>query len=72
MFAFKVSDMTCGHCVKTITAAVTAIDGRAKVVVDLNHRLVTVDSGAATEGQLQAAITEAGYSPVPASGATRG
>lgn len=67
MFAFKVPDMTCGHCVKTITAAVTAVDGRAKVGVDLGQRLVTVDSGTATEAKLQAAITEAGYSPVPAS-----
>jgi len=66
MFAFKVPDMTCGHCVKTITAAVMAIDGRARVEVDLNQRLVSVEGGAAAAAQIQAAIEEAGYSPVPA------
>lgn len=68
MFAFKVPDMTCGHCVKTITAAVTAIDEHARVNVDLNQRLVRVEAGTATAAQLQAAITEAGYNPVPAPG----
>lgn len=68
MFAFKVPDMTCGHCVKTITTALTAIDARARVDVDLNQRLVTVEAGTATAAQLQAAITDAGYNPVPAPG----
>mgnify|MGYP001359714454 CR=1 FL=1 len=72
MFAFKVPDMTCGHCVKAITAAVTAIDGRARIDVDLSQRLVSVETGTATAAQVQAAITDAGYSPVPASGATPG
>jgi copper chaperone len=31
MIAFEVKDMSCGHCVGTITKAVTALDGGAKL-----------------------------------------
>jgi copper chaperone len=65
MIAFKVSDMTCGHCVSTITKAVKELDGTATLDISLSDRLVRVESKATRE-DLQHAIAEAGYTPEPA------
>ena len=66
MITFEVNDMTCGHCVSTITKALKAADPLAKVSVDLATHLVEIDS---TEdaAELSDAIKEAGYTPVAAS-----
>lgn len=60
---FQVPDMTCGHCVKTITGAVTAAAPGASVAVDLlpTHR-VTI-SGTDQADKVEAAIRDAGYEP---------
>lgn len=60
MQVFNVQGMTCGHCVKAVTAAVQAQDAAAKVEVDLAARQVTVDSQLPGE-QILAAIREEGY-----------
>ncbi|WP_459614198.1 heavy-metal-associated domain-containing protein [Bordetella sp. 2513F-2] len=57
---FLVPDMSCGHCVKTITAAVQAVEPQAQVQADLGTHRVRID-GAATPGPLRQAIEEAGY-----------
>lgn len=72
MIAFDVPDMTCGHCASTITKAVQAADSNAQVQIDLPQHRVTVTAGHADAAALQAAITEAGYSPVPAAAAPGG
>jgi copper chaperone len=64
MIAFEVKDMTCGHCVSTITKAVTSVDAGARVTVDLAAHRVAIEPGAADAGQLQDAIAAAGYTPV--------
>jgi copper chaperone len=64
MIAFKVSDMTCGHCVSTITKAVKELDGTATLDISLPEHLVRVESKATRE-DLQHAIAEAGYTPEP-------
>ena len=61
---FLVDDMTCGHCVSTITKALASLDKRAKVNVDLGTRRVEVTSTEADAVELQEAIKEAGYTPV--------
>lgn len=61
---FVVDDMTCGHCVSTITKALASLDNQAKVNVDLGTRRVEVTSTEAGDAQLQEAIKEAGYTPV--------
>ncbi|NUZ08523.1 heavy-metal-associated domain-containing protein [Piscinibacter koreensis] len=38
MIAFQVNDMTCGHCVSTITKAVRAVDKQASVSIDLANQ----------------------------------
>ncbi len=59
---FNVPDMTCGHCVKTITGAVTAAAPGASVAVDLSTHRVTV-SGTDQADKVEAAIRDAGYEP---------
>lgn len=65
MVAFEVKDMTCGHCVSTITKALKAADKDAKVEIDLARHRVQVEPGEADADELREAIQEAGYTPVP-------
>ncbi len=62
MIELKVPDMTCGHCVSTITKAVKELDATARVEVSLPDHLVRVD-GKATQQDVLHCITEAGYTP---------
>lgn len=64
MNEFQVNDMTCGHCVATITRAVRALEPEARVSIDLAARRVCVDAHAGGE-EIAAAIRAAGYTPVP-------
>ena len=66
MIAFKVDDMTCGHCVRTITQAVKGVDAGATLRIDLASHRVEIDTAKADQRQLQAAIADAGYTPHPA------
>jgi hypothetical protein len=43
VIAFQVNDMTCGHCVSTITTALKATDKDAKVQIDLATHRVQVE-----------------------------
>lgn len=60
MQQFKVSGMSCGHCVRAITQAIQMLDQAAKVEVDLAAGLVRVE-GSLNAEQIQAAIREEGY-----------
>lgn len=59
---FQVLDMTCGHCVKTITQAVQQAAPDATLEFDLpaHHVKAAPDALAA---QVEAAIRAAGYDP---------
>lgn len=70
MIAFEVNDMTCGHCVSTITKALKGADKDAKVTIDLAKHLVMVEPTEADANELGEAIAEAGYTPVPVQTAT--
>lgn len=70
MIAFEVNDMTCGHCVGTITKALRSADPGAKVTIDRAKHLVTVEAAEADAQDLHDAIAEAGYTPVRAAAAT--
>ena len=65
MIAFEVNDMTCGHCVGTITKALKAADKNAKVQIDLATHRVQVEPVSANAEELAEAIKDAGYTPVP-------
>jgi copper chaperone len=64
MISFEVNDMTCGHCVSTITKALKGEDPNAIVQIDLANRRVAVASAHANAAELRDAIREAGYTPV--------
>jgi copper chaperone len=59
---FLIPDMTCGHCVKTITAAVHRVSPAASVTAQTDTHRVTVE-GAADPAALLAAIKAEGYQP---------
>ena len=64
MIAFEVKDMTCGHCVSTITKAVNALDPSARVRIDLVAHYVEIESSDNHAAQWGDVIKEAGYTPV--------
>ena len=64
MIAFEVKDMTCGHCVSTITQAVKAVDRNAKVEIDLARHRVEIEPADADARALADAISDAGYTPL--------
>jgi copper chaperone len=66
MIAFEVQDMTCGHCVSTVTKAVQAADRDARVKIDLERHRVEIEPAQASAERLGEAIRAAGYTPVPA------
>lgn len=62
---FSVPDMTCGHCVKAITAAIQQQWPDAVVAADTATHRVSVEVQADAQAVL-AAIKEEGYNPVAA------
>jgi copper chaperone len=62
MYQFNVEDMTCGHCVSSVTQAVKAVDSHAEVDISLRDKRVSVRSSAAQD-EIAQAIREAGYTP---------
>jgi len=65
MIAFEVNDMSCGHCVSSITQAVKSADKDATVSIDLARHRVEIESRGAGAQALSEAIKDAGYTPVP-------
>ena len=70
MIHFEVKDMTCGHCVSTITKALKSVDSGASFTIDPTRRLVIIESTDADPKALQDAIADAGYTPMRAEEAT--
>lgn len=59
---YKVTGMTCGHCVQAVTSEVSKIDGVTDVDIDLDSGNVTVTSDTdLQEADFRAAVDEAGY-----------
>ncbi len=71
MITFEVNDMTCGHCVSTITRALKAADKDAQVQIDLATHRVEVVPVQADADELAEAIRDAGYTPVPVAATAR-
>jgi copper chaperone len=69
MISFQVNDMTCGHCVSTLTKALKAADATAALQFDLAAHRVDIEAGKADAAELSEAIREAGYAPVQIDGA---
>jgi copper chaperone len=61
MIKLKVPDMSCNHCVKSITSAIQGKYSAATVVCDLEKKTVSVEQGPGAL-ELQETLKEAGYS----------
>ncbi|WP_101830003.1 heavy-metal-associated domain-containing protein [Frankia canadensis] len=60
--AYTVTGMTCGHCAQSVTEELERLPEVSSVTVDLAGNRVTVVSGRPIEdGEVRAAVTEAGY-----------
>ena len=65
MLRYQVDDMSCGHCVQAITAAVKGVDPAAEIDIDLQIKSLNVAT-TATASAVREAIRKVGYSPVEA------
>ncbi|WP_309678069.1 heavy-metal-associated domain-containing protein [Polaromonas sp.] len=57
---FNIPAISCGHCVRAVTEAVTQADPQAQVSVDLTSKKVTVQTTRERDA-VAAALAEAGY-----------
>ena len=60
IITLKVEGMSCGHCVKSVTAAIQAKDPEAKVVVDLADGTVKTET-VLPRHVVSMAVEEEGY-----------
>ncbi|WP_180178145.1 heavy-metal-associated domain-containing protein [Acinetobacter sp. YH01005] len=60
---FRIDNMTCGGCARSVTATIKDLDENATVTIDVAAKLVDVKSSASAE-QLISALTEDGFPPV--------
>jgi len=60
--AFRVDDMTCGHCAGTIKTAIESNVPHAVVEADPVTKIVRV-SGSANRTAIESMIVQAGYTP---------
>jgi copper chaperone CopZ len=59
----KVPEMSCGHCVASVSGAVERVTGVRSVRVDLETKQVQVAGENLEQGAVAAAVREAGYEP---------
>ena len=64
-------DMTCGHCVKTVTATAQRLDPQARLQTDLATHRVTIESTSVGQAAFEAALAQEGYPAVRSVGNTR-
>ena len=60
MSVFSVPDMSCNHCVNTITEALEAVDDAIEVTPDLEKRSISIRTQAGDEAVMKA-LEDAGY-----------
>lgn len=61
MFEIKVSGMTCGGCVNSVTKALKSFDSNALVEVSLENQLIKINS-LKPKSEIANVIEEAGFS----------
>ena len=62
MTTLHVPDMTCQHCVATITKLIQQADPQAQIQIDLSQHKVAVD-GKLNSAELSSILEDAGYTP---------
>ncbi len=64
---FRVTGMSCDHCVRAVTAEISALAGVSGVDVELSSGIVTVAADRVLpDAEVAAAVDEAGYELVAA------
>ena len=58
---YSVPGVSCEHCRQAISTEVGRVAGVEAVEVDLDRKVVVVRGGAFADGEVRAAIDEAGY-----------
>ena len=62
---FRIENMTCGGCARSVTATIKDLGENATVNIDVATKLVEVES-TVSESEIVAALTEDGFPPVAA------
>ena len=62
--SYRVTGMTCGHCVMSVREEVAAVSGVQSVVVDLAFGRLTLGGAGFDDDAVRAAVAEAGYEVV--------
>lgn len=62
MIQFTLPTMTCGHCVRTVTATVQKLDPEAQVRTDLASHRVEIETRLPADAVARA-LAEEGYEP---------
>lgn len=62
MIEFTLPEMTCNHCVRTVSQALQSVDPAARVQVDLPTHRVRIESAEPAERFVEALAAE-GYQP---------
>ena len=62
MIELTLPTMTCGHCVKAVTAAVQQVDAAAQLQIDLPAHQVRIES-TRPAAEFERALAEEGYAP---------
>lgn len=63
MYEIKVSGITCGGCVNSVTNALRGLDAKAEVSVDIKSQVVSIKSDK-SQAEINATIEDAGFSVV--------
>jgi copper chaperone len=63
MYEFSIPDMSCGHCVSSVTKAIKAVDPDAVADVDLTKRKAAVETKVDPK-TISDALENAGYPAV--------
>ena len=64
MTTYHVPGMSCDHCTRAVSGALSSVPGVRTVEVDLETKLVTVNGDELDDAALRAAIREAGYEAI--------
>lgn len=64
----EVSGMSCGHCVRAVREALTAVPGVERAEVEIGSANVEFDESRTTVGNLVDAVSDAGYEATDKSG----
>ena len=62
MISFDIPNMTCGHCVRTVTETVHQVDAQATLTIDLPTHQVRIESSQPAAA-FSAALSDEGYAP---------